>query len=181
MLKRILLALGLLTSLSLVALLGRGRVPSPEELASPPRPALNPWRLLGCYELRVDPWEASAFEAAPDSIALPAPARVMLMPDSIDEWGRPQTTRRALPLAGSADDPLSDILRWFVRADTLWLVWSDRVTRAGLALFDDGDSLFGRARALNAADSSDLTAGAAAWRINCATLDRESPDPRPWR
>jgi hypothetical protein len=179
MLKRILVALGLLTSLSLVALLGRGRVPSPEELAPPPRPDLNPWELLGCYELRLDPWEASAFEATPDSVELPAPTRVMLMPDSIDQWGRAQATRRAVPLGVERDDPLADILRWFPRADTLWLLWSDGSTRAGVALFDDGDSLFGRARLFNAADSIDLTALATAWKINCATRHRESPGRHP--
>ena len=174
MLKRILIALGLMTSLTLVALLGRARVPAPEELAPPPRPDLNPWDLLGCYELRVDPWEAQAFEAAPDSVTLPPPPLVMLMPDSIDEWGRAQATRRAVPLGGDGDDPLADILRWFTRADTLWLLWSDGITRAGIALLDDGDSLLGRARSFSAADSSDLTALAAAWKINCATL---APEP----
>ena len=173
MLKRILIALGLMVSLTLVALLRRGRVPAPDELAPPPRPYLNPWDLVGCYELRVDPWEAQAFEAAPDSATLPAPARVMLMPDSIDAWGRAQSTRRAVPLGGDQDDPLADILRWFVRADTLWLLWSDGVTRAGVALFDEGGTLFGRARSFSAADSSDLTAPAAGWKINCATLARE--------
>lgn len=181
MLKRILVALGLVTSLTLVALLGRGRGPAPEELAPLPRPDLNPWDLPGCYELRVEPWEAQAFEAAPDSVPLPAPTRVMLMPDSIDEWGRAQATRRAVPLGGDGDDPLADILRWFTRADTLWLLWSDGMTRAGVALFDDGDSLLGRARSFGTADSSDLTAPAAAWRINCATLDRESSNRRPRR
>lgn len=178
MLKRIALTLGLLTSLSLVALLGRSRAPSPEELAPPPRPDLRPWELLGCYELRLDPWEASAFEAAPDSIPLPTPRRVMLVPDSIDEWGRPQATRRAVPLGGADEQPLAHRLRWLTRADTLWLVWSAGATRAGVALFDDRDSLFGRARLFDARDSIDVTAPAAAWRINCATLDRESPGAR---
>jgi hypothetical protein len=181
MLKRILLALGLMTSLTLVALLGRGRVRTAEELAPPPRADLNPWDLVGCYELRVDPWEVEAFEAAPDSVTLAPPARVMLMPDSVDAWGRAQSTRRAVPLGGEPDDPLASILRWFTRVDTLWLLWSDGTTRAGVALFDDGDNLVGRARSFSAADSSDVTAPAAAWRINCATLDRESPGRRPRR
>ncbi len=181
MLKRILIALGLMTSLTLVTLLGRARVPSPEELVPPRRPALNPWDLVGCYELRVDPWEVGAFDAAPDSVTLLPPPRVMLMPDSVDAWGRAQSTRRAVPLGGDADDPLAGILRWFTRADTLWLLWSDGTTRAGVALFDEGDSLFGRARSFSVADSSDLTAPAAAWKINCATLVRERRDPRPRR
>lgn len=181
MLKRILIALGLMTSLTLVALLGRGRIPAPEEQAPPPRPDLNPWDFLGCYELQVDPWEADAFEAAPDSTALPPPTRVMLMPDSVDAWGRPQSTRRAVPLGGDSDDPLADILRWFTRADTLWLLWSDGTTRGGVALFDEEDSLFGRARSFNAADSTDVTAPATAWKINCATLGPERLSRRPRR
>lgn len=186
MLKRVLIVLALLTSLSLVAVLGRGRVP--EEMGAPARPHLRPWELLGCYELRLDPWEVSPYEAAPDSIPLPTPGRVMLMPDSIDEWGRPQRTRRAVPLearegedARYGGNPLADILRWFARADTLWLVWSDGITRAGIALFDNGDHLFGQARLYNARDSIDLTAHATGWRINCATLDRESGSRHPRR
>ena len=94
MLKRILIGVGLMTSLTLVALLARGRRSAPSELAPPPRADLNPWDLIGCYELRVDPWEAQPFEAAPDSVALPVPARV----DAAEEDQRAPVPGRAEPV-----------------------------------------------------------------------------------
>lgn len=96
------------------------------------------------------------------------PSEVMLLPDSVDRWGRVLPSYRASALPGSLERERS--LRWFVRADTLWFLWSERGIRAGMALQETRDGLRGRARALSGADSLDASAVATAWPINCATL-----------
>jgi len=128
-------------------------------------------------------------DAAPDSSSLALlvlPDRVLLLPDSIDEWERPYTTYRASPVAGDHDPSLRDYLRWFPRADTLWLVWSDRRLRAGLALLGGGEILEGGGRAViaaRAADESDLDGrvSVSAWKVNCATGLREVENDLPRR
>lgn len=102
------------------------------------------------------------------------PSRLVLLPDSVDRWGRVLPSRRAEPLGG--DDHPRRSLRWLVRGDTLWLVWSEADTRAGVALRRAGDSLAGRIRTVRGGDSLDATAPASARRINCWTL---APDPPP--
>jgi hypothetical protein len=201
MLKKILVVMGLMVSLTLVGLLGRGR--SPEPLMEPVRPDLRPWDFLGCLDVSLDPWTLEFATQETDSVAgsstdlaeseelfatdTPAPAilsppgRLMLLPDSLDEWGRPRPTYRAVPLDADYDGRLGRFLQWFVRADTLWLLWSDGVARGGTALFASGDSLVGRARALDTAEFLDGTAWATAWPVNCATLERESRRGRPRR
>lgn len=101
-----------------------------------------------------------------------APSELMLLPDSVDRWGRvlPSYRAAALPITRDAETSL----RWFVRADTLWLLWSGRGVRAGAALLETGDGLRGRARAMGGADSLDASAPAAAWPVNCSTLAPES-------
>lgn len=101
-----------------------------------------------------------------------APSEVMLLSDSVDRWGRvlPSYRAAALPIFRDAETSL----RWFVRADTLWLLWSGRGVRAGAALLETGDGLRGRARALGGADSLDASAPATAWPVNCSTLAPES-------
>lgn len=151
------------------------------------RPGLHPWSMLGCYALRLGTWGASPAESLPrgdtagrgltagavellSSVA--APSEVMLLPDSVDRWGRVLPSYRAAPLPISRDAEGS--LRWFVRADTLWLLWSRRGVRAGAAMLQTGDGLRGRARALGGADSLDASAPATAWPVNCSTLGPES-------
>ncbi len=100
----------------------------------------------------------------------------MLLPDSVDQWGRPYTTYRAVPLTPGAD--AEDIsVRWFTRADTLWFVWSDPAARGGAALRKVGDRLLGRAVAELFADSVELESTATAWEVNCYSLrpDRIGP------
>lgn len=126
--------------------------------------------------------EASPGGGAGDEAALPRgaeellssvapPSEVMLLPDSVDRWGRILPSYRATSLPGARQRDRS--LRWFVRADTLWFLWSERGVRAGMALQETRDGLRGRARALGGADSLDASAPATAWRINCATLAPE--------
>ena len=103
---------------------------------------------------------------------LTPPARVMLLPDSADAFARRSATSRAVPVPEDEDHP-ERALRWFTRADTLWILWSERGVRAGMALFERGDRLAGSARALS--DSLDVSARATAWRINCSTFMREVP------
>ncbi len=153
--------------------------------------------MLGCWELDVSEWtftrpgvsDTAGATVLPDSASralLVAPDRILLLPDSIDEWRRPYTTYRATPVSGPHDPRLRDYLRWFLRADTLWLVWSDRTLRAGLALLSDGDRLSGAGRALieEPAISDGRIDGrtlASAWKVNCATglRDIKRTVPRP--
>ena len=157
--------------------------------------------MLGCWELDVGEWAFTSTDTAeatgettgetiiPDSASralLVAPDRILLLPDSIDEWQRAYTTYRAAPVSGSHDPHLRDYLRWFLRADTLWLVWSDRNLRAGIALLAEGDRLQGGGRALiegrNSSDGRiDGRTVASAWKVNCATglRDMKRTGPRP--
>lgn len=124
------------------------------------------WDLPGCYAVELGPWTPEAEPA----VAGP-PRSFMLVADSLDEWGRPQETFRAetLPdtLAGSSP------YRWFVRADTLWLVWNHGAARGGLALREGDDGFVGRARVTGG--SVDVTARAEALKVNCATGGTEPP------
>lgn len=155
-----------------VLLLTRGS--DPEEPAAVERPDLRAAALLGCYVLRTGPWSYSfPSGAAPARHRLPPalepPARVALLADSADRHGRDLASFRAEAIP-AAERPERD-LRWTVRADTLWLVWSEPGARAGAALFAGGDSLAGTARGVT--DSVDARGPAAAWPINCSTLGRE--------
>lgn len=168
------------------------------------RPELHRWDLVGCYALRVGPWRASWRDdsagagAGRDGLTpggggegpgtgprpsadgrgleVPAsfrpPERLRLLPDSVDRWGRALPSRRAVPLDGTG--PPGRSLRWTVHGDTLWLVWSQADTRAGVALRRAGDSLAGRVRTVRGADSLDATAPASARPINCWT---RAPEP----
>ena len=153
--------------------------------------------MLGCWELDVGDWEFTAADSTragsgsvlPDSASralLVAPDQVLLLPDSTDEWRREYTTYRASPVSGPHDSRLRDYLRWFLRADTLWLVWSDRNVRAGIALLAEGDRLEGGGRALIEGPGTDGgridgRTAAAAWKVNCATglRDVTRTGPRP--
>lgn len=134
----------------------------------PPRSALRVWDLTGCWALELDPWAPPAASG----VAGP-PASFLLVADSLDEWGRRQETFRAEPvpdtLAGSSP------YRWFVRADTLWLVWRRAGLRGGLALRARDDGFVGRARVTDAGAGVDVTARAEALRVNCATGRPEPP------
>lgn len=173
------------------------------------RPDLRAGALMGCYLLRAGPWSftlpsappAGAERSAPqpDSLAdvrstpqpdslvlavpdtlptrLEPPARVVLLPDSATEHGRALPSFRAEAIPG--DEAAGRVIRWTVRADTLWLVWSEPGARGGVALFSEGDSLVGWARGV--ADSIDASAPAVAWPINCSTLGRERPEAAPRR
>jgi hypothetical protein len=83
-------------------------------------------------------------------------------------------------MTGDHDPRLGDYMRWVVRADTLWLIWSDRQAGGGVALRSVGDSLLGRARVFDRRLAIDGSAAAAAWRLDCGTLERyrESATPR---
>jgi hypothetical protein len=168
----------------------------------PPEPAvLNLPEMLGCWELDTGEWfftpaQAAASAGTVDSVAasispdsasmalLVLPDQVLLLSDSIDEWRREYVTYRAAPVAGEHDPRLADYLRWFIRADTLWLVWSDRSTRAGLALLAGDDRLTGAGRAYLASSGGDRLDGrvsVSAWKVNCATglTERKREGPRP--
>jgi hypothetical protein len=169
--------------LALLQLAERLLFPPREATAPAPPPALRPWDYPGCYDLEVGEWGFSRYVARPDSATrslLTPPDRVMLLPDSLDEWGRSYGTFRAAPLGGRHDERTGRSLRWFVRADTLWLVWSAGEARAGIALFAMGDSLVGQAIAVRA-DSTQGIAAAAAWKVNCSTYRREPVPSRPRR
>ncbi len=169
---------------TLLRLLDRIQTPIEPVLREPvERPDLVRWEMPGCYALRVDPWEwLQAPDAGDPAVPfLTPPSRVRLLPDSTDKWRRSRTTYRAVPITGDHDARVADYLRWVVRADTLWLLWSDGRAGAGIALRLAGDSLLGRARSFDRVRELDGTARAAAWRLNCHTLERETREDRPRR
>lgn len=155
-------------------------VPEPVE-----RPDLVKWEMPGCYALRVDPWDWDSPTSDSTTIDPPAfltlPTRVRLLADSTDQWRRSRVTYRAVPMTGDHDPRLADYLRWVVRADTLWLIWSDRRAGGGVALRSVGDSLLGRARVFDRVLDLDGSSRAAAWRLDCLTLERRSAERRPRR
>lgn len=179
-------ALGLLALLLVVE--GLDRLRSDEPADPPVDPADLPrWELVGCWELDLGPWRVTrpdtaarsrgrrpAPPSAPASVPVSPPRHVMLLPDSVDPWGRALDSHRAVPVSEpGSDDGLP--LRWLVRADTLWLVWSQSDVRGGVALRQQGDRLRGRARAMG--DSVDASARAEAWQVSCSTLERMPPGP----
>ncbi|MDX1577037.1 MAG: hypothetical protein R3266_01070 [Gemmatimonadota bacterium] len=101
----------------------------------------------------------------------------MLHPDRFDAWGREYDTFRAVPL--SEDGPRTGVepYRWFTRADTLWVVWSDVRGRGGIALREEGRSLAGRAALAPPGAARRLDAQVNAWPVNCYTRLRERD---PW-
>ena len=154
-------------------------MPAPNPAAET-RPDLRRWSLQGCWELEVEPWAGTGTADAPAGSAeaagrLPAPLtppdRVMLLADSVDLYGRDLPSFRAVPVPWDRERP-ERALRWFTRADTLWLLWRERGVRAGIALFREGEIFSGSARALG--DTLDVTARAEAWPINCATYRRQT-------
>lgn len=166
--------------------------PEPERESPAPTVELRPWRLIGCWELRYDGWgevdaplsdRPAGADGAPGG-ALTPPRAVMLLPDSVDPWGRVLPSYRAAP-AAETEARAGRTLRWLVEADTLWVLWSESGVRAGAALRRSGDSLVGSVRAVRRAggerDSLDLNARATALPINCATGEREPPLSRPAR
>jgi len=133
----------------------------PEE--PPARSALWKWDALGCFRVAADPFpEDAGVEALPEYL--------MLVADSLDQWGREYETYRAVPLDS---DAVLSTYRWFTRADTLWVVWSDKRSQGGLALREGLDGFLGRARVTGT--SIDVSARVRAWRMNCATRQIESP------
>jgi hypothetical protein len=174
-----------IATLLLVALIAATLLRAWDRFRAPPseptimqRPDLDQWEMTGCYDLAVEPWEfsvsaQSGFRTPETPTFLVPPTRVRLLPDSTDRWRRSLTTYRAVPMAGDHDPRLADYLRWVVRADTLWLLWSNGRAGGGIALRRSGDSLLGRARAFDRQRGLDGDALAAAWRLNCGTLERD--------
>lgn len=136
------------------------RDPGPDEPS--PRPALRVWEMPGCYAVEVDPWTPDT-----DSAIAGPPGSVLLLADSLDEWGRPQDTFRAEPRPDTLEG--GSPYRWFVRADTLWLVWNRGSARGGLALRAGEERLVGRARVTDPGAGVDVQARVEALKVNCAT------------
>jgi len=169
----------------LVALIAATLLRTWDRMRSPPepvgqelveRPDLVKWQIPGCYALRVNPWEWTSPSSDTTATEAPAfltlPTRVRLTADSTDQWRRSRTTYRAVPLTGDHDPRVGDYMRWVVRADTLWLIWSDGRAGGGVALRPVGDSLLGRARVFDRVLKLDGNASAAAWKLDCLTLER---------
>lgn len=176
------LAIALLVGL--VAVEAYDRFLSEEAPATADPRDLPRWELLGCWELGLDPWrvtrarsDSARLSSPPPRTAVPVdpPGHVMLLPDSVDPWGRVLDSYRAVAVGDTATDPS---LRWFVRADTLWLVWSRADVRGGIALRRVDHRLGGRARVVG--DTVDASARAEAWPVDCSTLERR-PRGRPRR
>lgn len=139
------------------------------------RPDLVKWEMPGCYALRVGPWEWTSDSDTPTAEVpafLTLPTRIRLTADSTDQWRRSRVTYRAVPLTGDHDPRVSEYMRWVARADTLWLIWSDGRAGGGVALRSVGDSLLGRARVFDRVLDLDGSSTAAAWKLDCLTLER---------
>lgn len=178
----------------LVALIAATLLRTWDRMRSPPepvvqetveRPDLVKWDVPGCYALRVDPWEWTSPATDTTDIDPPAfltlPNRIRLTADSTDRWQRTRVTYRAVPLTGDHDPRVGDYMRWVARADTLWLVWSDGRAGGGVALRSVGDSLLGRARVFDRVLNLDGSSTAAAWRLDCLTLERQRERTTPRR
>lgn len=137
-----------------------------EPEASPEPRHLQAWSFLGCLELVVDDWDS---DEVPDQAE--TPDLLMLVSDDFDEWGRRYETYRAWPLSSSERSDSDTAYRWFTRADTLWVVWSELGTTGGIALRRYGDELAGRAGLR--LDSGSANGRARAWPINCHTRLRD--------
>ena len=181
-------------TLVLVALIAATLLRTWDRMRSPPepvvqevveRPDLVKWEMPGCYALRVGPWEWTSSSSDTTATEAPAfltlPTRVRLTADSTDQWRRSRVTYRAVPLTGDHDPRVADYMRWVARADTLWLIWSDGRAGGGLALRSVGDSLLGRARVFDRVLGLDGSSGAAAWKLDCLTFERQSTERRPRR
>lgn len=176
------IAVGLLLLLVVVEGLER-LLPDEGSADGADRPKLARWELLGCWELGLDPWRVtrtdtgSADGPPPPRVDVPAepPGHVMLLPDSVDPWGRVLDSYRAEAVGDTAGG--GPPLRWIVRGDTLWLLWSASGVRGGVALRRFDGRLTGRARSFG--DSVDASARAEAWPVSCSSLERT--EPRPFR
>lgn len=180
-----------------------GREPDP--------PALPTWEMVGCWEIRLTSWASTPSPVGPEGRSVPPgrdgdgrasgrrppgaaaapsppdavdpPGRVMLLPDSVDLWGRVLDSYRAVAVDSGSPRPApvgaearrARSLRWFTSRDTLWLIWRKEGTRAGVALTRLDRRMRGSARALS--PGSDVSAGAEAWPINCATGAADSVPP----
>ena len=178
----------------LVALIAATLLRTWDRMRSPPeavvqevveRPDLVKWEVPGCYAFRVGLWEwtssASGTIVTETPPFLTLPTRVRLTADSTDQWRRSRVTYRAVPLTGDHDPRVAEYMRWIVRADTLWLIWSDGRAGGGVALRSVGDSLLGRARVFDRVLELDGSSGAAAWKLDCLTFERQSTERRPRR
>jgi len=141
------------------------------EPEAPPVPRqLQAWSFLGCLEFAVDEWDS---DVVPEAVGVPG--LLMLVPDDFDEWGRDYETYRAWPLSSSDEPDPTTAYRWFTRADTLWVVWSEPGTSGGLALRRYGDEFTGSAGLR--LDSGSANARARGWHVNCHTRLRHPARP----
>lgn len=117
----------------------------------------------------MEPWEGEA-----DAEELALPRELMLLPDDFDQWGRdyPSFRALALPVGGEPTPDPDTPFRWFTRADTLWVVWSEGRARGGVALREREGRLSGRVVVRRPNAPGEVTAPARAWPINCHTRAR---------
>ncbi|WP_419163444.1 hypothetical protein [Candidatus Palauibacter sp.] len=172
--KRLLLVVGLMMAFVWVTISLRFRDVAPEP---PPEPAdLRAWDFLGCHRLQFDTW-VSDDDGEPAAADPPVVRSLILFPDSVDQYGRRMSARRAVPLEADAD--MSGLeTRWFTRADTLWLIWSSSEVRGAVALRRSRGSMVGRAvarlrgqaEAADAGGGGSVQAPASAWEVNCHSL-----------
>ena len=183
--KRLLLVVGLMMAFVWVTISLRFRDVAPEP---PPEPAdLRAWDFLGCHRLQFDTW-VSDDDGEPAAADPPVVRSLILFPDSVDQYGRRMSARRAVPLEADAD--MSGLeTRWFTRADTLWLIWSSSEVRGAVAL-RRSRGMVGRAVArlrgqaggraaagasggglvADAGGGGSVQAPASAWEVNCHSL-----------
>ena len=177
---------GLLVVFVWVSIWFRFREPPPEP---PPEPAdVRAWDYIGCHRLQFGDWvadgnggeTAAAGVDSPEAASVEAPPVVrslMLLPDSVDQYGREMNAYRAVALEADVD-PTRLETRWFTRADTLWLVWSSPEVRGAVALREGWGAMAGRAVArlraradgANAGGDGSVQTPVSAWPVNCHSL-----------
>lgn len=153
-----------------VSILARFRDAEPAVLPTPPD--VRAWDMLGCLRVDVDAWDAPADSARPAF-----PPLWLLLADDFDPWGRTYDTYRAIPFSRDSVVTGATPYRWFTRADTVWLVWSENDARGGLALRRSGRDWTGRIGIRDPGADAQSNGIASAWQVNCWSLDRRRTGP----
>ena len=156
-------------------ILGLAAVVSVPNVATLSAQALNQETLVGCYELKVGPWNpplgtAAQFSTPPDT--------VQLFADSSYDHPQPGW-KRASPAIRHSYSRGRDRAIWTVLDQRSFrIIWSDGLTGADLRLFRGSDAFFGIIRMLSDVIGPEATtpkATVVAKRVECKVSGRAEP------